>query len=116
MGESEDRVRARRVAARAQIQDVRLLSSHVETESLPGDGQLAFAIDVTQGQVDWAPRQTIFSIRCTYTVTLSEVVFEEDDDEDAPTELSRSIASIEFTLAGLFTLELRDGDPEPAED
>jgi hypothetical protein len=116
MGESEDRGRARRVAARAEIQDVRLIRSKIELVAVPVDGrQYVYDVEVTDTELDWQPGQANFAVRCAYDVTIGQMVVLDAADDTQVTEKEQSIATIAFTMAALFRLGMREGD-EPATD
>ncbi len=117
MSEAEDRGLARRIAARANIRDVRLLKSSFELEEIPTDGrQFNYALDITERSVDWEPSQPLFTVRCSYAVSLAQLAFIDEGDDPGPSEEQRPIAMIEFTMAALFELAMRTGDEPPTEE
>jgi hypothetical protein len=116
MSEAEDRHLARRVAARTQIKDIRLLKSSFELESIPAGGQLRFGIDFKSSEVDWEPGEDQFMVQCHYELALSERVFVDDSATGEPEETEPiAIANIEFALAGLFELEMQSDDAPPTD-
>lgn len=116
MSEPELRGLARRVAARAQIRDVRLIKSDVELEDIPAEGhQLTYNLNVTAGEVDWEPGQELFAVRITYEVSLGQFVIIDESEDEGPSEVERSIASINFTMAALFELSMRQGEKSATE-
>jgi hypothetical protein len=124
VSEAEDRALARRVAARAQIHDVRLLKSLIELDGVPGDGRrLSFTFDVVESEVDWKPGDSNFVVRCTYELVLTQAA-EGDGSEPSGADSSSDeaesdesdedrIATISFTMAALFQLRMRDSDEAP---
>jgi hypothetical protein len=116
MSEAEDRDLARRIAARTQIRDIRLLKSSFELDCIPAGGQLRFGIDVKSSEVDWEPGEDQFTVQCHYELALSERVFIDDSATGEPEETEPiGIANIDFTLAGLFELEMRSNDDPPTD-
>jgi hypothetical protein len=117
MGEAEDRGVARRIAARTQIRDVRLIKSSVELEAVPVDGRsFTYQIEVTDTEVDWQVGQPLFAVRCAYRLLISQLAVVDDGDDDGPSEVEKDIAAIEFTMAGLFQLRMREGEEQPSDE
>lgn len=104
---------AARVAARTQLRDVRMVSSEFSLSGEPsGDGQLSYNLAV-EPTVHPADDGSMFMVSCTYKVGLVERDTTADNDEAA--ETPREIAAIEFIMAAMFELTLREGDAPASE-
>ncbi len=110
---------AARVAARAEIRDVRLFSSNVELDNFPSTGsRLRWSLD-TDVAIEREEDDSAFILRSKYSLVIAEakdvVSDSENGDNDAAGEEEGRVADISFEFAALFDLELREGD-EPVED
>ncbi|MFG1762244.1 hypothetical protein ACGFIH_02860 [Micromonospora parva] len=115
---------AARVAARAEIRDVRLFSSTVDLDSFPSLGsRLKWSLD-TDVAIEREEDDSAFILRSKYTLAIAEAgeaASEADDgsnDDASSSDSSQEegrVADLAFEFAALFDLELRTGD-EPVED
>lgn len=111
--ESDVRRRAARIAARAEIRDIRLLSTSAElVRPAAPDRHLSYDLGVG-AQMEHEEGDTHLIVNVTYQLTIQEHNHApgEDVDEEPPV-----VARVEFMQAGLFELEMRDGDEPPATD
>jgi preprotein translocase subunit SecB len=102
------RNRALRVAARAEIEDVRLFevkSNVVELPDRPTGLSYTMASDV---QVQYLPEEDGLIAAGEYKVTIREA--EQDTTDDAVSDDPKTILDLEFTMAMLFSVEVREGD------
>lgn len=111
---------AARIAARAELRDLRLFSSNLELEDLPdGSRQLGYDLQI-DADSEWDEGDSFFSVRCTYTLTLAQTPFPTTsesgaDVEDNGGEPDRTpIASAAFTYRALFELLMREEDEPPS--
>ncbi|RIV39331.1 SecB chaperone [Micromonospora radicis] len=111
---------AARVAARAEIRDVRLFGSSVELDHFPTTGsRLKWSLD-TDVAVEREEDDSAFILRSRYSLVVAEATEVLPDTDDAGAETDDgddegSIADISFEFAALFHLEMRDGD-DPVND
>lgn len=92
-----DRLLAGRVAARADLADIRLLRSSFELERFPdGEHRLGWNLDV-RPDVELEPGADHFVVTCDYELRVLELADEETAQDAVVTELS-------FTFAALFDL------------
>lgn len=111
---SDDRRLAARVAACAEIRDIRLFSAGVKlTNFEPPNGHLRYGVEL-DAEVNHEPGDEQFVLKTTYSVVIGPVPDDEDGEEQEEPE---SIAEITFELGGLFSLDERGQaeDIEPAE-
>ncbi len=106
---------AARIAARAQIQDVRLLRTKAELVQQPAaDRRLKYKLDF-DSSVDWdedSPDWFVVRIACFLNIN-----FANGEDEEAPEDEDQdAVAASEFEYAALFSCEMREGDDPIAED
>jgi len=100
-----------RIAARANIREVRLLGSSVELAKLPSPSrQLRYKVE-KETEVEYNDGDNSFVVVAGYNVVIDDVEIGQDSEEAEPAE--DHIADINFRIAGLFTLEMRDGDDPP---
>lgn len=117
MTDASDRRLASRVAARTQIRDVRLWRSTVGLNAVPrGDESLGYNFEVLDSSVDWDDGDDNFVVRIDYGVEVSQQTQAIDDSEESDADEPASIASLNFTMAALFTIILREGDEPTRED
>jgi hypothetical protein len=118
----EARRKAARVAARAEIRDVRMLKSAVELVQFPSLApHLRYTLDADVN-VEYEEGATSFVVGVVYNLTIDQplsddgsgAVKEETPPSNGETQVPR-VATLNFELAALFTLEMRDGD-EPVKD
>ncbi|PWU48922.1 SecB chaperone [Micromonospora globispora] len=113
---------ASRVAARAEIRDVRLFRASVELDRFPSTGsRLGWSLD-TDVAVEREEGDDAFILRSKYLVRVVEtghgtaepelVVDDSQEDSDAD---ENQIVELSFEFAALFGLEMRQGD-EPVDD
>src|SRR4051794_4328724 len=95
----EARREAARIAARAEIGDVRLFSSRLELVEFPQGGDLRYSVSVTP-KSDFETSADTFVVRSTYVVTIDNA------SDDAVGDASGEVATVEFELGGLFQLQL----------
>lgn len=111
--ESDVRRRASRIAARAEIRDVRLLSTNAELvrPAVP-DRHLAYELGV-DSQMEYEDGDSVLVVNVTYQLTIAEHNHAAGDDveEEAPV-----VARVEFVQAGLFELQMREDDEPPETD
>jgi hypothetical protein len=108
----EAQQRSARVGARAQILDVRLLKTSAEIDRLPSGGlPMSYRLD-TEPAVEYDDGDGSFVVRAAYALRVVEVT--PDGADEAFDDAEASVARINFELAALFTLAMRDGD-EPVE-
>ncbi|WP_328811832.1 SecB chaperone [Rhodococcus sp. NBC_00294] len=110
-------VSARRLNARAEVRDIRLLKSAVEMEELP-DGSTALAYDLNSfPEVQHSPGETFFVVQISYDL---EIFSQSNNPEHEATgeQLAQrtTVAHVQFTLAALFTLSLRASDSTPSDE
>lgn len=107
------RNRSLRLNARAEVRDVRLLSSSIGLERLPSqNSSLSYDLN-SSPEVQYSPGDNFFVVEIAYELSIddvAEVPGPSDDDE------STSIANFVFTLAALFALSMRDDDAAIEED
>jgi hypothetical protein len=118
----EERRRAARLAARAEIRDVRMLKSDIQLIQQPESRlQLRYTLDADVN-VEYQQGDSSFVVRVAYDLTIDQLladdtsteVSEEARPEGDETSVPR-VATLHFELAALFTLEMRDGD-DPVKD
>jgi hypothetical protein len=107
---------ARRLNARAEVQDVRLLKSSVEMLQLPSESN-SLVYDLNSfPEIQYSAGASFFVVEISYTLVIDEV---SDDSAIEPagedSERTPSIARAEFTLAALFTVVMRDADEPPSD-
>lgn len=111
--------RGARIAARAEIRDVRLLKSTVELHKVPdlaAGAQLTYTINptisVNHGMGDF----TSFVVIAKYVIEIVQPIYVDESADSEVEQSDRPIASIEFEHAALFDLAMREGDEPPKED
>lgn len=109
---------AYRINARAEVRDVRMLSAQIELNEMPSPGgALTYDLD-SEPEVQYTVGDDFFVVRINYRLVISDVQqvaggpSENDQGEDSKSH----IAEIVFSLAGLFALVMREGDPTPADE
>lgn len=102
---------AARLAARAEIRDVRMLRTSAEITRLPGASpRLAYQLH-SDATVEYESGDKSFVVRNSYRL---DIVDRRADSDENPFEDSEAaIARIEFEQAALFTVELEEGDAPP---
>lgn len=106
---AEAQRQAARVAARADIRDVRLMKSCAEITGLPAaDTTLTYDLD-TGANVEYEPGSEAFVVRGNYCLSImpAQVASSQNDSEPGV------IAKIEFEQAALFVFNLGEGDSPP---
>lgn len=104
----ELRKRALRVAARAEIEDVRLFeikSNFVELPDKPAGLSYNMASDV---RVEYLPEEDGLIAAGEYHVTVREA--ETDDPDEAESDDPKTFLDLGFTMAVLFSVDVREGD------
>lgn len=125
MTQTRDEARhvAARVAARAEILDVRLLKTHGELMSQP-EPPLVYRLE-TDARVEYEDGDASFVVACTYELSItpsaspdvgghSDVTLAVDDDVEA--DESPVVAKLSFDYAALISLHMRAGDAPPSQD
>lgn len=96
---------AGRVAARAEIRDVRLLSASANVVRLPAaNPHLSYNLE-QKPVIEVHDDEESFVVRVTYSLKISELNDEASSDDD-----STVVATIEFEQAALFLLAMREND------
>jgi hypothetical protein len=105
---------AARLAARAEIHDVRLFSTNAKLVRPPEpDSRFSYRLK-SEATVEYDNGES-FVVRVKYALTIVEESSGEVDDSFSDPEAA--IADIEFEQGGLFALEMREGDdPVQAEE
>lgn len=109
---------AARIAARAEIQDVRLLRTNVELHRQPEpDRRLTYDLNF-ESVIDWDSANAdsfIVRIACNLNVEFveDEVRTNAEPDTDDP---DKPVATAEFEYAALFSCTMCDGDDPIGED
>lgn len=109
------RNRSLRLNARAEVRDVRLLSSSIGMERLPSqNSSLSYDLN-SSPEVQYSPGDNFFVVEIAYELSIDDVaeVPAPPDDDDID---STSIANFTFTLAALFALSMRTDDAAIEED
>lgn len=109
------RNRSLRLNARAEVRDVRLLSSSIGMERLPSqNSSLSYDLN-SSPEVQYSPGDNFFVVEIAYELSIDDVaeVPAPSDDDDIE---STSIANFTFTLAALFALSMRNDDAAIEED
>lgn len=111
----EARALAMRIAARAEIRDVRALSiqTKLERDPEPGD-RLTYQLEQNVG-LQWEEGDTeFFATRVAYKLRITDADRDNlTSDADVGGDL---LATIDFELAALFALEMRDADEPPGKE
>lgn len=95
---SEDRRLGARVAAGAEIRDVRLFKAELELiEFAPPADELRYSIDI-DAQSNFEPGDDRFVLRSTYSVAIEQV---------GEVAEGSAVAKVKFELAALFSLDER---------
>lgn len=103
---------AARVAARAELIDVRLFGSQVGFRRLPDPSrQLSWSLEIEPAP-EFEPGAANFVIHCDYTLTVREV----GTGSAAPVDDDDEILEMTFRYGALYQVELRDGDEPVRED
>ena len=107
---TEARRQAARLAARANICDVRLMSTCAKIEDLPGaNSVLTYDLD-SDANVEYEPGTPSFVVRSTYRLSIAPARRAEAADSSA----ASPIANIEFEQAALFVIsDFGDDDQSP---
>jgi len=98
-----------RVAGRASIRDLRMLSANAKVERFPGaDPSLSYHLE-QHATVEFNEGDIQFVVRVSYSLPIVELTeaTPEDDELEAP---ERIVANIDFELAALFDLDMFDDD------
>lgn len=106
--------RAARIAARAEIRDVRLFRSAVDLDKFPAEGaHLKWSLD-TDVAVELEEDASAFVLRASYELTISEASTAVPDQRDGNAKKDDAeapkVLDIQFEFAALFSLEMREGD------
>lgn len=111
---AEAQQRAARLAARAEIHDVRLFNTTAKLVRFPEpDSPLSYRLS-SDATVDYDNGES-FVVRVKYELTI--VAASSDEKADPFSDQSAAIANIQFEQGGLFILEMREGDePVRAEE
>lgn len=118
MSDTDDLISARRIAASAEILDIRLFETSVKLLHLSrGQGSLSYGIDVNP-VVQHASGADHFVLETSYVVTISDSESsgegepeKVDDDDDAGV-----LARIRFSFGALYQLGLGNDEPEVSQD
>ncbi|AFJ34723.1 SecB chaperone Rv1957 [Mycobacterium sp. MOTT36Y] len=106
--------KAARLAARAQIIDVRLLRTEAALRRQPDpDRRLSYDIEL-EPAVDWfeeIPDQFVVRIACRLKIDIAD-----DDESTEDTDDEIAIVTADFEYAALFDCDMRDGDDPLSED
>lgn len=103
---------AARVASLADIADVRLFRCDLRFERFPKESQsLSWEVEMTPS-TQYEEGDDYFVLEVDYKVVIREAEESASDDESSGTELS----TIEFTMAALYTLDIRDDKQDPTPD
>jgi len=107
---TEAQRQAARVAARADIRDVRLMKSCAEMTDIPAaDTTLTYDLN-SAANVEYAPGSEAFVVRSNYSLSIMPAL------ADAADRAEEVIAKIEFEQAALFVIQLGEGDSPPTAD
>ncbi|NKE55359.1 SecB chaperone [Lentzea sp. PSKA42] len=111
----EARRDAARIAARAEIRDVRLLESNAKLNRMPAGDHMAYKLE-KDPQVEYSEGDGFFVVTSYYSLLIAEA---ENEPAHEPPRIEDGgeniVAKVEFKLAGLFELRMRDGDDTPQE-
>lgn len=105
---------AARVAARAEIRDVRLFKTEAALERVPQVGAALTYRLGTHAEVQYEPGDESFAVMVTYLLALAEADPELADAEALFAE-DRLVGRVSFTLGSLFALNMRPDDEPPTE-
>lgn len=105
---------AARVAARADIVDVRALKilAHLESQPTQPHGLIYSMNNSVEAEYEEGDRHFIVSV--TYSIEVEEAASNSDDEDDGEDE--RRVATIAFTHAALFSLQIREGEDPPTSE
>lgn len=105
---------AARLAAIADIRDVRLMKTAAEIFNLPASASyLVYELD-SASAVEYEPGSASFVVRGTYKVSISA---SSSPDVGTPaSELPEDVARIEFEQAALFTIDMQGHSPPEADE
>ena len=109
---------AYRINARAEVRDVRMLSAQIELNEMPSPGgSLTYDLD-SEPEVQYSAGDDFFVVRVNYRLVIRDVekCDNESSEKDSSADPENRIAEIVFSLAGLFALSMREGDPLPADE
>lgn len=110
---------AARIAARAEIQDVRLLRTNVDLLRQPeADRRLTYNLGF-ESIVDWDSENTdwfVVRIACDLSIEFSDKEDDRTSEEVDREGAGGPVAQAEFEYAALFSCTMRDGDAPIAED
>jgi len=99
---------AGRVAARAEIRDVRLLSTSASIIRFPAPNpQLSYTLD-QRPSVEYSDGGDSFVVRASYSLKISELNDEGNSDDE-----SAVVATVQFEQAALFLLAMLENDETP---
>ncbi|MDQ3487871.1 MAG: SecB chaperone [Acidobacteriota bacterium] len=105
-----NRALAARVAAKAEIADVRILQSTFALEKFPAGAQrLGWTLEL-EPATEFDAGDDHFVVSCRYIVTIDEAA-EEDSSRTADSD--GAVARIEFTMAALYELGYAESDSRP---
>jgi hypothetical protein len=112
----EARHLAARIAARAEIREVRLLESNAKLNRMPADDHLAYKLE-KDPQVEYSEDDGFFVITSRYSLVVAAI---ENEPTNGPNHIEESeediIAMIDFKLAGLFELNMWKDEEPPRTD
>ncbi|GAB7040442.1 MULTISPECIES: hypothetical protein [Catenuloplanes] len=103
--------RAARVAAMADLRDIRLFRAVVEFDHFPQVGTMSWDLEMTP-VVRYETGDDFFVLDVDYAVKIEEGEDEPSGDEEG----SKQVAMLEFKLAALYSLEVPSGKPVPTSD
>jgi preprotein translocase subunit SecB len=96
---------AARVAARAEIKDVRVISLNAELKRVPGPGErLSYRVDTDANATAELPHLMV-ELKCDVYIHRGST--DGDDGGEDPAEI---VAEIAFELAGLFRVDAQEND------
>ena len=108
--EMRNRDIAKRLAARAELLDVRLLKVLAELESQPTRSNgLAYSVN-SDVEVEYEDGDSHFVVSVTYNIDIEEPRMSSDDEAESGSK----IAGIRFTQAALYALDMREDESWPA--
>ena len=108
---SDARRLAARLAARAEIRDIRLFKSDIElVDFAPPSGHLRYNIDIDT-ETNREPGADRFVLKCTYNLVIEPAPSDDDEDDEG----DHTVARLTFELGGLFSLDDRAQSEELAE-
>lgn len=107
---------AARLAARANLEDLRLFSSSAELVRFPREGlALSYSFD-GNGSVDYDEGDDAFVAYYDYALRITEVDADQDESPTEAGEVSGDVATISFRMGGLVSIDLEGVEPPFSEN